>query len=80
MKHLSAIENELPEILVWESSFLSLTDEQKSLCVALHRNTGRMHEDELASYLGCTADELRNTKVGVYGILVDGSTRNYWIK
>ena len=80
MKHLSATETELPEILVWERSFRSLTDEQKSLCIALHRNTGPMHEDELATYLDCSIEDLRNAKIGVYGILIDSSTRKYWIK
>ena len=80
MKYLSATENELPEILVWERSFLTLADDQKSLCVALHRKSGPVHEDYLASQLNCAVDDLRNTKVGIYGILIDSSTRNYWIK
>ena len=80
MKHLAATEREQPEILVWERSFLSLTDDQKSLCVALHRNSGPIHEDNLATQLNCTVDELRKTRVGIYGMLIDASTRNYWIK
>jgi len=70
MKHLSMTENELPEILVWERSFCSLTDDQKSLCIALHRNMGPIHEDELAAYLDCTVEDLRNAKAGIYGILM----------
>ena len=80
MKRLSATEKEVPEILVWESTFLSLTDDQKSLCVALHRSKGHLHEEELAACLGCTIDEVKNASLGIYGILVDSSTRNYWIK
>ena len=80
MKHLRPTESELSELLVWERSFSSLTDDQKSLCVALHRHTGPMHEDDLASYLHCTVAELRNAKRGVYGVLIDASTQNYWIK
>jgi hypothetical protein len=80
MKHLTPTETELPQILAWENSFLSMTDDQKSLCVALHRRTGPMHEEDLAPYLNCTIDELRNTKLGIDGILIDASTRNYWIR
>ena len=79
-EHLSTSENELPEILVWESSFLSLTEDQKSLCVALHRNMDPMYENKLASYLDCSVETLRDTQVGIWGILIDGSTRKYWIK
>jgi hypothetical protein len=80
MKHLSAKQDEVADILVWEHSFLSLSDDQKSLCVALHRNSGPMHEDELAAFLDCTVEDLRRAKSGIYGILVDSSTLNYWIK
>jgi hypothetical protein len=80
MKKVTPTKSESAEILVWESSFLSLTEDQKSLCVALHRNAGPMHEDELVSCLNCTVDELRKTKSGIFGILIDASTRNYWIK
>jgi hypothetical protein len=80
MKHLSPTEKELAEILVWESSFLSLTEDQQSLCVALHRNTGPIPEEELATDLACTVGELRATKLGIHGILVDASTGNYWVK
>lgn len=80
MRHLPATETEIPEILVWERSFLSLTADQKSLCVALHRNMGPMGEEELAAYLDCTVDDLRKVKIGVYGILIDSAMRKYWIK
>lgn len=80
MKHLLATENELNAILVWESSFLSLTDDQKSLCVALHRNLGPIDEVEFALLLNCTVEDLRNLQRGIWGILIDSSTRKYWIK
>lgn len=80
MKKVAPTESEIAEILVWEGSYLSLTEDQKSLCVVIHRNAGPMHEDELASCLNCTVDELWNSKPGIYGILFDASTRNYWIK
>lgn len=80
MKHLLATEVELPKILVWESSFPSLTDDQKSICIALHRNIGPIHEDELASNLDCTVEDLGNAAAGIYGILFDSSRRNYWVR
>ena len=48
MKHLSATASEVRQILVWENSFHSLSEDQQPLCVALHRHYGPMHEDELA--------------------------------
>jgi hypothetical protein len=80
MKSFVATESELPRILVWESSFLSLTNEQQSLCVGLHRNAEPMHENDLAAHLECSVEELRETTRGIYGILIDASTRLYWIK
>ncbi|MBA4029491.1 MAG: hypothetical protein C0478_01020 [Planctomyces sp.] len=80
MKHLCATEKELPEILVWEGSFPSLNEDQQSLCVALHRNRGPMGEVELSSFLNCTVKDLRDIQRGVHGILVDSSTREYWVK
>ena len=80
MKHLSATEDEVQQILVWESSFLSLNDEQKSLCIALHRNRCPMREADLANYLDCAADDLRGITTGIGGVLVDYYRRNYWIK
>jgi hypothetical protein len=80
MKHLSATASEVRQILVWENSFDSLNEDQQSLCIALHRHYGPMHEDELAAYLECTVDDLRNARCGIDCILVDYSNRNYSIK
>jgi hypothetical protein len=80
MKHLSATASEVRQILVWENSFLSLNEDQQSLCIALHRHYASMHEDQLAAFLDCTVDDLRNAKCGIDGILVDYSNGNYWIR
>jgi hypothetical protein len=80
MKHLSATASEMRQILVWEHSFPALSEDQQSLCIALHRHYGPVHEDELAACLDCTVDDLRNAQCGIDGILVDSSTWNYWIK
>jgi len=80
MKTFTPSQTEVAEILHWEETFPSLTDDQKSLCVVLHRHSGPMHEDELASSLDCTVEELRQAKRGIFGILVDTSRRDNWIK
>jgi len=39
-----------------------------------------MREGDLAAKLECTVNDLRNAKIGVFGILIDHSTGDYWIK
>lgn len=80
MKRYASTQSEMAGILVWESSFPTLTADQQSICVVLHRHSGPIQEDELAACLNCTVDELRLAKRGIHGILVDANSRDYWIR